>query len=128
LADSVSPEISSFLDWRGRVPVGAERLTETDGSASLPQSLRGWLDRTRDSQLRVAFVLAHEWWAYEFLLHGPSQRDQAEKAFFVIASSDRLDPEWGADHTYHVATQQWRLSASASDVTRERLGSTRSKA
>jgi hypothetical protein len=94
----------------------------------LPETLRAWLARTRNSQLRIAFVLSHEWLAYEFLQHGPLQRENPEKSFFVIASSDRLDPEWGADLTYHVTNGQWSLAASASDVTRERLGSSRSKA
>jgi hypothetical protein len=128
VSHSVAPEIASFLDWRGRVPVEAGQVTESTDTASLPQTLRAWLERTRNSQLRVAFVLEHEWWAYEFLLHGPSQRDNPERSFFVIASSDRLDPEWGADHNYHQSRNEWTLAASASEVTRDRLSSTRSKA
>jgi hypothetical protein len=120
----------SFARWRMKVPAPAVCITEPGAvfSHSLPEGLRRWLARTQRAGFRIAFALGDEWWAYDFLelraRHGSSSRDSNRtKTYFVIASSDRLDPEWGADHEHTVATDSWKIGAGATEATRRRLAS-----
>jgi hypothetical protein len=123
----------SFARWRNKVPPDAVCITAPDVTRDVaaPLGPQHWLQRTAGHEGRVAFVLGAEWWAYDLIdvtaRRGTSHAD-ATRRYFVIASSDRHDPEWGADHEYEAATQSWTLSADASEVTRRRLSSLQMKA
>jgi hypothetical protein len=124
---------SGFARWRNRVPPDARCITApvTARFIALPARLPRWLRRTARSHCRIAFAIGDEWWAYD-LIDVTTQRgtfnNETTSRFFVIASSDRHDPEWGADHEYDAATQIWRLCEDISDVTRRRLASPEMKA
>jgi hypothetical protein len=122
----------SFARWRNKVPAEAVCIVGPGAPQfiALPMGLRRWVRRTARGDCRVAFALGNEWWAYDILnvsaRRGAAGRNAVQR-YFVIASSDRHDPEWGADHEYDAATGRWTLSADTSDLTRRRLASAQIK-
>jgi hypothetical protein len=122
----------SFARWRDRVPPAAVCVTApaAEGVVALPVGLQRWLRRTSRGPCRVAFSLGDAWWAYDLVdvtrrrgsTNGGTQR------FFVIASSDRHDPEWGADHEFHKGQKRWTLCADIPELTRRRLSALPMKA
>jgi hypothetical protein len=123
----------SFAQWRNKVPPDATCISAPDTARfiAVPSGLHRWMRRTARGDCRIAFARGDEWWAYD-LIDVTTRRGTPDphvtRRFFVIASSDRHDPEWGADHEYDVASQRWRLSDDISDVTRRRLTSVQIKA
>jgi hypothetical protein len=123
----------SFARWRNKLPADAMCLTAPGSPAFIaqPQGLRRWLRRTTSHQCRIAFALGDEWWAYDLLdvtsRRGTSGSDTINR-YFVIASSDRYDPEWGADFECDAQARIWKLSADVPDVTSRRLASLQIKA
>ena len=123
----------SFARWRNKLPAEAICVTSpgTPRFIALPLGLSRWLRRTASSRCRIAFARGDEWWAYDFVdvtgKRGTSDKG-ATLRYFVIASSDRHDPEWGADYEFDAHTRSWKLSADAPDFTYRRLASLQMKA
>lgn len=122
----------SFARWRNKVPRGASCVTAPGMPRfiAMPMGLQRWLRRTARGDCRIAFALGDEWWAYDLVnvsaMRGSAGKDTIER-YFVIASSDRHDPEWGADHEYDAAGRTWELSEDTPDPTRRRLASPQMK-
>jgi hypothetical protein len=123
---------ADFARWRGRIPDEARQVTGSADELALmqiPVELGTWLQRTRDARCRIAYCLGTQWWAYLIIDSRKNASVQPdEDAYFVIASSDIRDPEWGADHVYNTDRNEWKVADWNIEATRTRLSSSRSKA